>query len=93
MAKPGHIKGAINLPSIQMFTEKGAFKALKELAAMAIPVVGSDKDKEIIVYCDSGRVASAWWFILHEALGYKNVKIYDGSAQDWTRDPAGPVEP
>jgi thiosulfate/3-mercaptopyruvate sulfurtransferase len=93
VAKPGHIKGAVNLPSIQMFTEAGAFKALKELAAMATPVVGSDKDKEIIVNCDSGRVASAWWFILHEALGYKNVKIYDGSAQDWTRDPAGPVEP
>jgi len=93
VAKIGHIRGAVNLPSFQMFTEKGAFKSPEELAAMAIPVVGSDKDKEIIVYCDSGRVASGWWFILTEALGYKNVKLYDGSAQDWTADPAGPMEP
>jgi len=93
VAKPGHVKGAVNLPSIQIFTEKGTFKTPNELAAMATPVVGSDKDKEIIVYCDSGRVASAWWFVLHEVLGYKNVKVYDGSAQDWTRDPAEPVEP
>jgi len=93
VAKPGHINGAVNLPTSQIFTPEGSFKTADALAAAATPVVGSDKDKEIIVYCDSGRVASAWWFILHEALGYKNVKIYDGSAQDWTRDPAGPVEP
>lgn len=93
VAKPGHIKGAANLPSLQMFTKEGAFKSKEELAAMATPVVGADKGKEIIVYCDSGRVASAWWFILHEVLGYKDVRNYDGSAQDWTRDPAGPVEP
>jgi thiosulfate/3-mercaptopyruvate sulfurtransferase len=93
VAKPGHVKGAVSLPSLQMFTKEGAFKSPDELAAMATPVVGSDKAKEIIVYCDSGRVATAWWFILHEVLGYKNVKNYDGSAQGWTKDPAGPVEP
>jgi thiosulfate/3-mercaptopyruvate sulfurtransferase len=93
VAKPGHVKGAANLPSLQMFTKEGAFKSKAELAAMATPVVGADKGKEIILYCDSGRVASAWWFILHEVLGYKDVKNYDGSAQDWTKEPAGPVEP
>lgn len=93
VAKPGHIQGAVNLPSLQMFTKEGAFKPAAELAAMATPVVGTDKGKEIIVYCDSGRVASAWWFILHEVLGYQNVRNYDGSAQDWTREPAGPVAP
>jgi thiosulfate/3-mercaptopyruvate sulfurtransferase len=50
-------------------------------------------NKEIIVYCDSGRVASAWWFILNEVLGYKNVKNYDGSMEEWTKDETAPVEP
>jgi len=93
VAKLGRIKGAVHLPTLQVFTKEGAFKSKDELAAMATPVVGSDKSKEIIVYCDSGRVATAWWFILHEVLGYKDVKNYDGSAQGWTKDPAGPVEP
>ena len=93
VAKPGHIKGAVHLPTLQVFTKEGAFKSREELAAMATPVVGSDKGKEIIVYCDSGRVATAWWFILREVLGYKDVKNYDGSAQGWTMEPAGPVEP
>lgn len=92
VAIPGHVKGAVSLPSLQMFTKEGAFKSPEELSAMATPVVGSDKGREIIVYCDSGRVATAWWFILSEVLGYKNVRNYDGSAQGWTKDPAGPVE-
>lgn len=93
VAKPGHIKGAVNLPTLQVFTKEGMFKPVPELAAMATPVAGSDKNREIIVYCDSGRVASGWWYILHEVLGYKNVRNYDGSVQEWTKDPAGPVEP
>jgi len=45
------------------------------------------------VYCDSGRVASAWWYLLKEVLGYKDVKIYDGSFQDWAKDANLPIEP
>lgn len=37
--------------------------------------------------------AGAWWFLLMEVLGYKNVKNYDGSMEEWTKDPAAPVEP
>ncbi|MDA8123850.1 MAG: rhodanese-like domain-containing protein [Deltaproteobacteria bacterium] len=92
VAKPGHIKGAVHLPTFQIFKDI-SFKSKDELAAMALPVVGEKRDAEIIVYCDSGRVASAWWYILSQVLGYTHVKNYDGSAQDWTKDPAGPVEP
>jgi len=55
--------------------------------------VGSDLSREIIVYCDTGRVASAWWFILHEVLGYTNVRNYDGSMQEWSKDPNAKIEP
>lgn len=100
VAKAGHIKGAVNLPTAQVFekvmTEGKELWTYKDMAAlknMATGVVGNELDKEIIVYCDSGRVASAWWFILSEGLGYRNVKNYDGSMEEWTKDETAPVEP
>jgi thiosulfate/3-mercaptopyruvate sulfurtransferase len=93
VARPGHIKGAVNLPVYAIYNADGTFKPLTELEAMAKKVVGEDKSKEIIVYCDSGRFAAAWWYLLSETFGYKNVKIYDGSAQDFAKDPSAPLEP
>jgi len=69
------------------------YKDKSALANMAGGVVGNDKSKEIIVYCDTGRVASAWWWILHEVLGYQNVRNYDGSMQEWAMDPRAPIQP
>lgn len=93
VSRPGRLKGAVNLPTMsQVFLPEGIYKGKADLAAMAEKVIGTDKDKEIIVYCDSGRVASVWWFILRESLGYKNVKLYDGSAQDWAKDANAPLE-
>jgi thiosulfate/3-mercaptopyruvate sulfurtransferase len=101
VAKAGHIKGAVNLPSGQIFEkmtpaeggEIWTYKDMVSLKNMATGIVGTDLSKEIIVYCDSGRVASAWWFILSEVLGYKNVKNYDGSMEEWTKDETAPAEP
>ncbi len=93
VSRPGRLKGSVNLPTIsQVFLPEGTYKGKADLAAMAEKVIGTDKDHEIIVYCDSGRVASVWWFILRESLGYKNVKLYDGSAQDWAKDANAPLE-
>lgn len=103
VAKAGRIKGALNLPTMQVFDKYPpgehmeqccwTYKDIAILKNMATGVVGNDLDKEIIVYCDSGRVASAWWFILKQVLGYKNVKIYDGSMEEWTKDETAPTEP
>ncbi|KAK0618827.1 hypothetical protein B0T14DRAFT_565736 [Immersiella caudata] len=40
---------------------------------------------ETIVYCGVGGYASTWYFVLPRVLGFDNVKIYDGSAQEWSR--------
>jgi thiosulfate/3-mercaptopyruvate sulfurtransferase len=103
VAKAGKIKGAVNLPTGQVFDKvpladnpeavAWIYKDAGALKGMAAAVVGSDLSREIIVYCDSGRVASAWWFILSEALGYKNVKNYDGSMEEWAKDETVPMEP
>jgi len=93
VARPGHIKGAVNLPVYAIYNADGTFKPMAELEAMAKKAVGEDKSREIIVYCDSGRFASAWWYLLSETFSYKNVKVYDGSVQDFAKDPSAPLEP
>jgi thiosulfate/3-mercaptopyruvate sulfurtransferase len=93
VARLGHIKGAVNLPTSMMYEKDATYKTGNELSAIATPVVGSDLSKEIIIYCDTGKFCSAWWFMLHELLGYKDVKVYDGSMMEWAKDPAAPVEP
>jgi thiosulfate/3-mercaptopyruvate sulfurtransferase len=91
VARFGHIKSAVCLPSAWMYGKEGAFIPKADLEAMAAGVIGVDKSREIIVYCDTGRLASGWWFTLSQVLGYKNVKLYDGSSQEWAKDPAMPM--
>jgi thiosulfate/3-mercaptopyruvate sulfurtransferase len=93
VARAGHIKGAVLLETTALYEADGTYKPREAIAALAAGVVGTDTSKEIIVYCDSGRVATAWWFMLHEVLGYKNTKLYDGSMMDYAKDPASPMEP
>jgi thiosulfate/3-mercaptopyruvate sulfurtransferase len=91
--KTGRIKGAVNLPPGALYNADGTYKNKAEIEAIAKPVVGADLNKEIIVYCDTGKVCTTWWLALADLLGYKNVKVYDGSSMEWMADPAAPVEP
>ncbi|HNT43287.1 MAG TPA: sulfurtransferase [Syntrophorhabdaceae bacterium] len=93
VAKPGRIKGAVNLPPSQAYTKDGTFKTRAELAALVAKAAGSDPAKEIILYCDTGKVCSSWGYVMTELLGYKNVRIYDGSTEEWMKDPKAPAEP
>ena len=42
---------------------------------------GVTPDKDVIAYCRIGERSSHSWFVLHELLGYRRVRNYDGS---WT---------
>jgi len=89
--RAGHIPGATCWPVPWMWTDEGVYKHIDEIKMTATGVMGEDPSKEIIIYCGVGGYAAAAWFVLHEILGYDNVKIYDGSAQEWTADPEAPV--
>jgi thiosulfate/3-mercaptopyruvate sulfurtransferase len=91
--KTGRIKGAVNLPVGQLYTAEGLYKTKAELAVLAEKAAGNDMNKEIIVYCDTGKTATAWAFIMTDMLGYKDVKVYDGSSMEWLADPNAPTEP
>jgi thiosulfate/3-mercaptopyruvate sulfurtransferase len=89
--KPGHIKSATNLPAPWAFQPNGLLRSQSELESMANNVIGTNKTKEVITYCGVGAYASVWSYILTELLGYKNVKVYDGSMQEWVIPPVGPI--
>jgi thiosulfate/3-mercaptopyruvate sulfurtransferase len=93
VARAGHIKGAVNLPTSLMYEADGTYKSKDALAAEAARVVGTDTSKEVILYCDTGKFCTAWWFMLHELLGYSNAKAYDGSTMEYAKDAAAPMEP
>ena len=76
----GHIPTAVNVPWSKAANDDGTFKSdedLKELYSDA----GLDWDRDIIAYCRIGERSAHTWFVLHQILGQKNVKNYDGS---WT---------
>lgn len=90
--KAGHIPGAVNLPTSWIFAKDGTFKEKEVLQSLAAGVIGKDKDREIITYCDTGTCCPTWRFMLKEVLGYKRVYLYDGSIEEWTADPNAPVQ-
>lgn len=75
----GRIPGAQHVPWQQARAADGRFKdaaALKELyaRAMATPTV--------VTYCKSGMRASVTWLVL-KMLGHADVRVYDGSWNEW----------
>lgn len=92
-AYPGHIPYATSLPVPWLWdaTDYYTYKDIGVLGDMAAGVVGRYAygwggffPREIIVYCGIGGYASTDYFVLSKVLGYRNVKMYDGSAQEWT---------
>ena len=79
--KKGHIPGAKNVPWSKAANEDGSFKTVDELKALYLGEAALTQDKETITYCRIGERSSHTWFVLHELLGFDNVKNYDGS---WT---------
>ena len=53
--------------------------------------VGITPETPVIVYCFKGARASNTFVALEEA-GIKNVGIYFGSWNEWSRDPSLPIE-
>ncbi|MBN1321305.1 MAG: S-layer homology domain-containing protein [Thermoleophilia bacterium] len=84
--KAGHIATAVSLPMQWAWQPDGAYISADRAGAIAAGVIGPDKSREIIVYCTYGGTASVWWFLLSQVLGYRDVKLYDGSAQAWVKD-------
>ena len=90
--KPGHIPSARNIPwGKNVNPETGQFLTTEELKAL-YEGEGLTPDKEIVAYCRIGERSALAWFVLHELLGYKNVRNYDGSWTEWGSLVGVPIE-
>lgn len=87
--RDGHISGALNIPYTDMVDSLNSFKTAEQLGINFQKVLPG-KDKEVVVYCFIGQTASVN-YLAGRSLGYR-LKVYDGSMQEWSRDPALPME-
>jgi thiosulfate/3-mercaptopyruvate sulfurtransferase len=64
-----------------------------ELQKMAKGVgIPAEKNVEIITYSNQGLQAAMGYYVLHDLLGYRNVKLFDGSILEATADKSVPME-
>ena len=87
--RDGHITGALNLAYTDMIDSTNSIKPA-EVLSKNFQAVLPDKNKEVVTYCFIGQTASVI-YLTGRALGY-NVKVYDGSMQEWSRMPELPME-
>ena len=78
----GKIGNAVNIPDKVLLTEDHKFKS-KEALQEIFNNAGVKSDKEVILYCKSGASAGLVFFVMKEILAYPNVKVYDGSYNEW----------
>jgi thiosulfate/3-mercaptopyruvate sulfurtransferase len=70
--------------------DSGFLRSVSELEAL---YEGMDPAMTTVTYCVSGWRSSFAWLTL-TALGYEDVRLYDGSWNEWGSEGSGfPVEP
>ena len=84
----GHIPGALNIVSLQgVDGQSQQWKSLDDLATMYKSV---PKDSTVVTYCHDGFRSTLTWLQL-KALGYTDVRVYNGGWSDWDRTLTLPV--
>jgi len=86
--RPGHLPGALNIPYSDMVDDSLMFKPVETLREMFLED-GVTEGKTAVSYCHIGQQASLVYFVAR-LLGY-NARMYDGSAQEWSRNPELPL--
>jgi thiosulfate/3-mercaptopyruvate sulfurtransferase len=91
--RKGRIPGAVWIEWYRMMKPSAAgpmFKSAPESLAECASV-GITPDTPVVLYCFKGARASNTLVALKEA-GIENVSLYFGSWNEWSRDPALPIE-
>jgi thiosulfate/3-mercaptopyruvate sulfurtransferase len=87
--RDGHIPGAVNIPFTELINnDLHTFISIEDLRAK-FNRIPADKN-ETIAYCNSGQTASVV-YVAGRALG-REMRVYDGSMQEWSRLESCPVE-
>jgi len=93
----GHLPGSKLWPA-DFVTNAGVdlspsfIKNKADLQQMAQGVgIPADKNAEIITYSNTGLQAAMGYYVLHDLLGYKNVRLFDGSILESAADKDVPM--
>lgn len=88
--RAGHIPGSISVPAVKLLDpETNAFLPPERLREVLADVVSAPAP--IITYCDAG-VAAAGDALALSLLGRTDVRVYDGSLNEWAADVTAPLE-
>jgi thiosulfate/3-mercaptopyruvate sulfurtransferase len=92
-SRRGRIPNSVNVSSRDLFGPDGTILPEADIAAAyrAVGVGLGTGDPEILLYCGGGISASASALTL-AAIGAPPVRIYDGSLEEWSSNPALPRE-
>jgi thiosulfate/3-mercaptopyruvate sulfurtransferase len=83
-SKPGHIPGAVNLPWRQFMTHTNAcmLRPQHQIQEL-IDSKGIKQFQNILLYCGTGREATAAFIVFKYVMNYTNVNLYEGSFTEW----------
>ena len=88
-AREGHVPSARNIPFHTLIDDRGAFKSREKLESM-LDAAGATSGKRLIGYCHIGQQATVVYFV-GRLLG-RDVHLYDGSWDEWSRKSELPIE-
>ena len=89
--RAGHIPGALNVPWDVSVGPDGRLLPEPELRSV-LSGRGVALDRPTITYCRIGERSAHTWFVLHEILGLRDVRNYDGSWTEWGSMVGMPIE-
>jgi thiosulfate/3-mercaptopyruvate sulfurtransferase len=88
-ARAGRVPGARNVPFNRLVEESGRLLGVEELRAL-FAQAGVAPGRPVVVYCHVGQQASLL-LVAARLLGHE-VRLYDGSYEDWSKRPELRVE-
>jgi thiosulfate/3-mercaptopyruvate sulfurtransferase len=88
-ARVGHVPGAVHLEWRDLLDAAGRLDR-SPAQRLRLAARGLTPDRPVIAYCVGGvRSGEAFWAL--RALGFRDVRNYDGSWYEWSADPRRPV--
>lgn len=88
----GHIPGALAYPANWLVNPNGVLVQRDQLARLVdLSHVPKNPNAPVITYCNTGHWASIGWFTMTQELGYRHVRLYDGSMTQWAHHKGDPI--
>ncbi|RPE38115.1 thiosulfate/3-mercaptopyruvate sulfurtransferase [Streptomyces sp. Ag109_O5-1] len=87
-SRRGHIPGSVSLPGRGLLDDTGRVLPRTRLGEKAGALSAATP---VVLYCGGG-ISAAGAALALTVLGREDVSVYDGSLEEWSKDPARPLE-